>query len=142
MDPFEQRLKRQPLRQAPADWREEILTMAREAQPLRQTATVQGDSLFSVLNRRLASLLWPHPVAWGGLAAVWVLIFAAHFSIEDKAPVMAEKALPPSPEVVAELRQQQRMLAELIGVSDASDADRPKVLVPAPRSERVVILNA
>ncbi len=142
MEPFEQRLKRQPLRPMPAGWREEILSAAREAQPVRRSPTADGDSLLSMLNRRLSSWLWPHPVAWGGLAAIWIFIFAVNVSIGDKTPMIAEKVTPPSPEVIAELRQQQRMLAELIGVNDAGDADRPKVIVPAPRSERVVILDA
>ena len=81
-----------------------------------------------------------HPKAWAGLAAVWILIFAAQFSMRDATPVMAEKAAPPSPEVIVELRQQQRMLAELIGARDTSDADRSKSLVPRPRTERVEVL--
>ncbi len=56
--------------------------------------------------------------------------------MRDKAPVRAEKSPPPSPEVIVELRQQQRMLAELIGPRDTSDADRSKSFVPQPRSER------
>lgn len=142
MEPFERRLKRQTLRSAPAGWRQDILSAASQAQPLRKSATIQKDSLFSVLNRRISSWLWPHPVAWAGLAAIWILIFAVNISIRDKTPMVVEKATPPSPEMLAELRQQQRMLVELIGVSDAGDADRPKVIGPAPRSERVVILDA
>lgn len=87
--------------------------------------------LFSVLR----DLLWPHPKAWAGLAVVWILILAVDFSVRDQTPMTAEKSLPPSPEVVAELKQQQRMLAELIGARDAGDADRSKPLAPWPRSE-------
>jgi len=58
------------------------------------------------------------------------------FSIRDQSPVRAEKSSPPSPEVIVELHQQQRMLAELIGPRDISDADRSKSFVPQPRSER------
>lgn len=141
MEPFEQRLKRQPLRQTPAGWREEILAAAREAQTPRQLATAQVESFFSILNRPLFSLLWPHPVAWGGLAAIWIFIFAANYSIQDQTPVVADKVSPPSPGVVAELRQQQRMLAELIGATDSGDADRPKSVVPAPRTERVEMMT-
>ena len=73
------------------------------------------------------------------LAAVWILIFAMDFLVRDKSPVVAEKAAPPSPEVIVELKQQQRMLAELIGSSEARDAMTPRFL-PSPRSERVEIL--
>ena len=86
-----------------------------------------------------AKFFWPHPKAWAGLAAVWILIFAVDFSVRDKSPVMAEKAAPPSPEVIVELKQQQRMLAELIGSSQAREAELPRYL-PQPRSERVEIL--
>jgi hypothetical protein len=141
MEPFEQRLKSQPPRQVPAVWRQDILSAAREAQPLQKAAIVHRESLFSLLSRRLASLFWPHPVAWGGLAAIWILIFAVHLSQQDNAPAMAKKVSTPSPEMIAELGQQQRLLVELMGAKDASDADRPKLISPAPRSERVVILT-
>jgi hypothetical protein len=86
--------------------------------------------------------LWPHPAAWAGLAAIWILILAVDFSVRDKSLVMVEKSAPPSPEVIVELKQQQRMLAELIGPRDEHDADRSKSFVPQPRSERVEILAA
>src|SRR5208283_1342027 len=97
-------------------------------------------SFLSILNHQLSTVLWPHPKAWAGLAAVWILIFAVDFSTRDRTPVMAEKAAPPSPEVIVELKQQQRMLAELIGPRDEHDADRSKSFVPQPRSERAEIV--
>jgi hypothetical protein len=135
-DDFEQKLQRQPLRQIPGEWREEILVAA-EVQLLGAPKRSEGGS---TLVSRLSSLLWPHPAAWAGLAAVWILILAVDFSVRDKSPVMAEKSVPPSPEVVVELKQQQRMLAELIGPRDEHDADRSKSFVPQPRSERTEIL--
>ena len=138
-DDFEQRLQQQPLRQIPAAWRGEILTTARAAATSRHPSPDTHHSWLSTFNLQLSTLLWPHPRAWAGLAAVWICIFAVNFSIRDRAPVLAEKSAPPSPEVVAELKQQQRMLAELIGASQASEAEQPKFL-PLPRSERVEIL--
>ena len=131
---FEQRLQRQPLRQVPAEWRGEILSAAERASRPAPRA-----SFLSTFNLQLSTLLWPHPRAWAGLAAVWILIFCMDFSARDKMPVMAEKSAPPSPEMVAELKQQQRMLAELIGASQTREAEPPKFL-PLPRSERVEIL--
>jgi hypothetical protein len=133
---FERRLSRQPLRQIPAEWRAEILITCRES---KVESRKQAGLWPSALVSRLSTVLWPHPKAWAGLAAVWILIFAMGFSMRDKLPVVAEKAAPPSPEVVAELKQQQRMLAELIGSSEAREAETPKFL-PLPRSERVEIL--
>jgi len=133
-DEFEKRLQRQPLRQVPTAWREEVLTAAGRALPVGRRAPrpVQLTSLVS----RLSAALWPHPAAWAGLVAVWVFIFAVDFSIRDRMPGVVVKTAPPEPEVIAELRQQRRLLAELIGPRDARDAGRSKPLAPQPRSER------
>jgi hypothetical protein len=134
-DDFEQRLRRQTLRQIPSEWRGEIL----DAAISRHSSRATRHSFYSILNFQLSTILWPHPKAWAGLAAVWILIFAVNFSMRDKSPVLAKKAVPPSPEVIVELKQQQRILAELIGSSQAREAETPRFL-PLPRSERVEIL--
>jgi hypothetical protein len=141
MDDFEQKLQRQPLRQIPGEWREEFLAAA-TGQGSRVVGREQEGRWPSTLVSRLSSLLWPHPKAWAGLAAIWIVILAVDFSLRDKTPAVAGKSLPPSPEVIVELRQQQRMLAELIGPRDTSDADRSKPLVPQPRSERAEFMTA
>jgi hypothetical protein len=142
MEQFERRLSRQPLRQIPAEWREEILREGRRAAAPEigdaDTASLPNWSLVS----RLSAILWPHPAAWAGLAAIWMLILAVDFSTRDQSPVVAEKSVPPSPEVMVELRQQRRMLAELIGPRDARDAYRVKSFVPQPRSERTEMATA
>ena len=136
-DDFEQRLQRQPLRQIPAEWRAEILDACRES----KVESREQERLWpSTLVSRLSTVLWPHPKAWAGLAAVWILIFFVNFSMRDTPPVIAEKTAPPSPEVIVELKQQQRMLAELIGANQAREAESPRFL-PLPRSERVETLT-
>ena len=138
-DDFEQRLQRQPIRRIPARWRGEIL---REGRPAAVPEIGNTDTAsLPTLNWRttLANLFWPHPKAWAGLAAVWVLIFCLDFSMRDTEPVVAAKASPLSREAIAELRQEHQMWAELIGVDPASDAEPPEFL-PQPRSERVEIL--
>lgn len=131
---FEQRLKGQPLRQIPAEWRAEILAAAQTT-----SRTTPRASFLSTFNHQLSALLWPHPKAWAGLAAVWICILALNFSTRDKSPVMAEKNSPPSPEMVAELKKQQRLFAELMGANEPRVADRQKIF-PKPRSERAEFL--
>jgi len=132
-DDFEQRLQRQPLRQVPAEWREEILAAAGRVSKVESREPMAHWP--STVVTRLLALLWPNPQAWAGLAAVWILILTVDFSMRDKLPVMAEKSAPPPPEVIVELKQQQRLLVELMGPRDTRDADRSKSLAPRPRSE-------
>jgi hypothetical protein len=142
MEQFEQRLSRQPLRQVPREWREEILAAARDEQTARHPSPGTRHSLLSTINSQLSTIFWPHPKAWAGLAAIWVLILTVNFSMRDKTPVVAEKVTPPSPEMIVELKQQQRLFAELIGANDLREADRQKLFVPRPHSERVEIMAA
>jgi hypothetical protein len=135
-DEFEQKLSRQPLRQVPAEWRTEILTAAREAQAPVYASHITHHPWLSTFNHQLSTLLWPHPKAWAALAAVWVFILAVDFSTRDTSPKVAEKSAPPSPEMIVQLKRQQRMFAELIGPREEPVADRSKTYAPRPRTQR------
>jgi hypothetical protein len=63
-------------------------------------------------------LIWPSRRIWAGLAAVWILIFVFNFSQRDPSELMARKTPPPSPEMILTFRQQEKLLAELIGPND------------------------
>ena len=139
-DEFEQKLSRQPLRQVPQEWRAKIISAACDAQASCHPSPVTRRSLLSVINSQLSTLLWPHPNAWAGLATVWILILAVNFSLREESPRAAGKYSPPSPEVMVQLQQQQRLFAELFGTIQPPDADRQKLFAPKPRSQRVEIL--
>lgn len=136
---FEKKLSRQTVKQIPCEWRAEILSAAVEA---HHASRITHRSWLSTLNHQLSTLLWPHPAAWAGLAAAWMVIFGLNFSMRDKTPVLAERTTTPSPEVLVELRQQHKLYAELIGLAETHDADRQRVPSPKPRSECVEILAA
>jgi hypothetical protein len=135
MNEFEQKISRQPLKEIPGEWRAEILAAAdvnrRKVREFTFAATVASG---------IRQIFWPAPAAWAGLAAVWICIFAINFSIRDKTPVVAEKVSSPSPEVLAELRQQKLLFAQLIGSTETQVADRQKLFLPRPRSARAEIL--
>jgi hypothetical protein len=92
------------------------------------------------LSQHLSALLWPHPKAWAGLAATWILIAVLNFSTREPSPRLAARAAAPTPATLVELRQQHKLYAELLGRMDTQDADRPRLFPPKPRSERTEIL--
>lgn len=138
---FEKRLQRQPLRQVPGEWRVEILATARQAaRPEHATRNTQHvpapRSLLSTLHARLSALLWPHPVAWAGLAAVWLMILGVNLTTRDASTQVAKHGPPVSPQIIMAFQEQERLLSELIGPRDTPVAERPKPRLPRPRSER------
>lgn len=87
-------------------------------------------------NKLWLELIWPCRRIWSGLAAIWILIFVVNFSQHDKSEMMARKTPPPSPEMILTFRQQEILLAELIGQNEPQVAERPKTFSPRPSSER------
>jgi hypothetical protein len=139
-DDFEKRLQRQPMRRVPSEWRENILSAARQAAPLQHAPrTTQyvtpSRSLLSTLHHQLSTFLWPHPAAWAGLAAVWLVILGLNHMTQDAPTLVARRVSPPSPQVFMAFQEQQRLLAELIGPREMPVAERPKPVLPRPRSE-------
>ena len=80
-------------------------------------------------------LILPSRQIWTGLAAVWILIFVFNFSQRDPAEQLARKSPPPSPEMILTFRQQERLLAELIGPNEPQAVAPSKPFLPQPRSE-------
>ena len=135
-DDFEQRLQLQPLRAVPDEWRAEILGAASATVAAQQNRrAVLTTNWLSTLNSQLSTLLWPHPQAWAGLAAVWLVIFALKLSTGDDGRVVGKKSSM-SPEVIAELWQQKLLFTELVGEVEVREAKPPKRLPSRPRSER------
>jgi hypothetical protein len=72
---------------------------------------------------------------------VWIALFIFNVSQRDKSELAARKLPPPSPEAIMAWRQQEKLLAELIGSSEtAGDAERRKIFLPKPRTENAEFL--
>lgn len=135
-DKFEQRLHRQPVKQIPPTWREEILSTARAA-TTRPATRDPRQGLLSTLNVQLSTFLWPYPKAWAGLAAVWLVVLGLNFAAHESTPPNeARLATVPSPEMRRMLKAQERLFAELIGQTASREAEPPKAVPPRPRSQR------
>jgi hypothetical protein len=140
-DGFEQRVQRQPLRQIPQEWRQEILSAARQVSVPDHASRIThhappSRSLLSTLHYQLSTLLWPHPVAWAGLAAVWLVILGMNLTTRDVSTTAAKHASPLSPQVFLAFQEQERLLAELLGPRETPVAERPKPDPARPRSEQ------
>jgi hypothetical protein len=130
---FEQLLRRQPPREIPAAWREEILAAA----AIHGRALPAGEPDFAARWRlRLRELLWPCPQAWAGLASIWLAILALHFVTPDTRPAVTVHHTAPSSPTWLMLRQQQQMLAELGGALESGESRRSNPVAPQPRSQR------
>jgi hypothetical protein len=99
-----------------------------------ETQNANRESFLSSLNHQLSTLLCLRSRAWLALAPLWIIIFALKLSTHDASHFPAGKSSV-SPAITAEVRQQKVFFAELIGVVDSHDADRPKTFSPRPRSE-------
>jgi hypothetical protein len=129
-DDFERQLARQPLRHLPTAWREEILNAAAELgwQEMSSPEPTRAGS-----NRSwLYELLWPCPQAWAGLAAVWFVVLVLNSTQDGSAEVANLKSVQSSSSVLVALREQRRLLAELIGPA----APAEPAFVPRPRGQR------
>jgi hypothetical protein len=129
-DPFEERLRKQPLRALPAAWRNQVLSAAEAAQ-----ATGADEAHDSPLLVFLSTFLWPSPAAWAGVAAVWLVILVLNLAAGDTWTASTKAAAVSSPRVLLAIREQNRVLSELIGPEEPAVQKPAKPPVSRPRSE-------
>jgi hypothetical protein len=139
-DEFEKHLQSRPLGQVPAQWRQEILFATRQAVRAEHApctthhARVSPTGL-SAIGNWLSAVLWPRPVAWAALAAVWLVILGLNLATNTGSPRLVQGATPPSPQLFMAFQEQQRLLSELLGPQETPVAEPPKPAPPRPRSD-------
>jgi hypothetical protein len=130
-DHFEQRLRRQPLRQVPSAWRDEILV---SASVNRRNPPVRELKFAAALWHEL---IWPCRRIWVGLAPVWLALLVFNVTHSDRGQIVTAKSTMPPGELRLALQEQQRILAEIIGPKPpASPAEPPRRPNHQPRSEQ------
>lgn len=131
-DDFEKRLESQPLRRIPSEWRKQILPGTKSSP---HSSFTSRHSFLSTLHSQLSTILWPNPKAWAGLAAVWMLIFAIQFETKNQTPLVATVSASARTQTVTMLKDQQKILAELMDNAEPRDVDKPRRLPNQPHSE-------
>jgi hypothetical protein len=91
MDELEKKLQRQTPRKIPGEWRAEILNAALAATTSQCASRLPHHGFLSTLRHQLAALLWPHPKAWAGLAAIWLAVLSMNFYTADSTTGQAHR---------------------------------------------------
>ena len=134
-DDFEERLRNQPLREVPVDWRSQILSAAEKATGSTKCHPV--GSVFTsttTLRAQVVSLLWPSPKIWAGLAVIWLLLAVANQATFNPTKLSADSVARPAAVTIAAWKEQQRILAELMQPG-ATPREASSPTKPGPRSE-------
>ena len=108
-----------------------------------RAAALPAHSQLSTFNSQPASL-WerlfgPNPLAWAGLAAVWVVLLAVNRSGGEAASSasIASRASQPTEAAVAEIvRERRREMAELLNLDEPRAAQPVRDALPPKRSQR------
>lgn len=111
------------MRQVPGHWRGQILQAANAVE--RRKSRVESQTERSWISQ----LLWPNPVAWGALAAVWVVVLFLNVSSRETDVQFAKVPNEPR-EVMIAVKQQLKFRAELMSANDVPVAEPPKMSAP------------
>jgi hypothetical protein len=128
LDPFEQQLRRQPLRTVPEAWRDEILATAR----LACARTADSAAPVAPAEPWWRAWLWPHPAAWAALAGVWAVVIGLHWDAPPN-PSTVTRRTAASPDAIRFYAEQHRELGQILGSLTGS---KPKPAGLRPRSQR------
>lgn len=105
------------------------------SQLTKTTPAAEQGATTNTLLKLWRQLIWPKPAAWAGVAAAWGLIVCLKLSTQDASHAVTQKSSA-SAEAIAEVRQQKRFFAELIGIAERPATVSANPVLPRPRSER------
>lgn len=130
-DDFEQQAQKHAFRQCPVAWRGEILSAVREVRPeMSQTrAGVLPGGNQSEFLVWLRLWMWPSPAAWGGLAAIWLVLVALGNTPPGGTKAAAGDRSDSGTQIAVGWQERTRFLSELI-------PDQPRELTPSSLSPR------
>ncbi len=135
-DDFEKQLQRTPLQPPPAAWRAEILAAA-HANIRSTTASIPEAGLLASWRALLARI----PLAWGAVAALWLVIIGVNSLMSGPAITVIARSSTPvqhEPMTVWNLqRAEARLLAnEQTDPIEFTPRREAPAALPSPRSDR------
>ena len=135
MNDFEKQLERQVLRQPPKAWRNEILSSA--CAKIRASTNGGESSLLAGWHALLARI----PLAWGAVAAIWLVIFGANTLVSGQTDVVASGGSMTTGQEAMTVWNLQRaefdiLANEYTDLLDITPSRKPAVGPSQPRSER------
>ena len=107
-------------------------------QPSRQLQS--SFSRASAARQFWQEALWPWRRVWLGLASVWLVLLALNLATDEGPKMASHKTPPPDPELMAALREQRRLMLELIEPSAPAPASRPKATGPRSEQRQTLVL--
>jgi len=119
---------------------EQLAALAREAlastahpDPMRKEA-----GLWVIAREFWMESIRPWRRAWIGMAAAWIVILVSFAATHDTPQTARVKVRPPSPEMMAALREQRQMMLQLF---EPSASVRPvESKIQGPRSEQRIAI--
>jgi hypothetical protein len=119
---------------------EELAAQAREA--MASTAHLdpvsQEAGFWAVAREFWMESIRPWRRAWIGMAAAWIVILVSFAATHDMPQTARVKVSPPSPELMAALREQRQMMLQLFETSVPARPVESKI--PGPRSEQRIAI--
>jgi hypothetical protein len=120
-DEFEQKLRSQAPREIPRAWRAQITATAR--------ARTEGVSWWR-------QLLWPHPAAWAGLAAMWIAAFALQTASGPEHGSESAQLKVPARQMAQAFEERKRLWVEFAQETSPQPVEIISPKAERPRSER------
>jgi len=107
-------------------------TRATAAQPSRQPKPFFN--LIFVAMKLWQESIRPWRRIWAAMAAIWLVLLALNLATRETPQMARHKTSLPDRELLAALREQERLMRQWFEPADLSPASHPKI--PGPRSER------
>jgi hypothetical protein len=89
-------------------------------------------SLSAIAGQLWQDMFWPWRRVWAGVAVTWLVILGLALATGEMPRMRVARPPQPDPETLAALRQQERLLTQLLGGTAPPPVSRPRT--PGPRS--------